>query len=120
MQFSNSFIYNNYTLLLKVIRLTFLAICFLFCLMLISCKFSAETDQKIGKKSIKTVENAININLAPTEELEKLPKIGSEIAKRIIEHREKYGKFRKAEHLILVRGMSDKKFRELQNLVKIE
>lgn len=120
MQFSNSFIFNNYTLLLKVIRLTFLAICFLFCLMLISCKFSAENERNIGKKSIKTVENAININLAPTEELEKLPKIGKEIAKQIVKHREKYGKFRKAAHLILVSGMSDKKFRELKNLVKIE
>lgn len=65
-------------------------------------------------------ENAININVASAEELEKLPQIGKKIAQRIVEYREKYGKFRRAENLILVRGMSDKKFRELQNLVKTE
>jgi competence protein ComEA len=52
--------------------------------------------------------------------LEKLPKIGKGIARKIIEYREKHGKFRRAEHLILVRGMSDKKFREIQSLVKVE
>ncbi|HEX8369828.1 MAG TPA: helix-hairpin-helix domain-containing protein [Pyrinomonadaceae bacterium] len=65
-------------------------------------------------------ENAVNLNTATAEELEKLPHIGKESARKIIEHREKYGKFRRAEHLILVGGMSDKKFREIRNFVKIE
>ncbi len=65
-------------------------------------------------------ENAVNINSASAEELEKLPRVGQELAKRIVEHREKYGKFRRSEHLILVRGISGKKFRDLQDLVKAE
>ena len=65
-------------------------------------------------------ENKININSASAEELEKLPKIGDELASRIIEYRRKNGNFRRPEHLILVRGMTDKKFREIKNLVKTE
>src|SRR5437867_8056662 len=62
----------------------------------------------------------ININNASAEELEKLPGIGKALAERIIEHREKYGAFRRAEHLIIVRGISDRKFRALRDLITVE
>lgn len=62
----------------------------------------------------------ININTASAETLEKLPNIGAKTAREIVEHREKFGKFRKPEHLLLIRGVSDKKFREIENLVKAE
>lgn len=59
----------------------------------------------------------ININTAGANELETLPGIGVGLAARIIEHREKFGPFRRPEHLIIVRGISDKKFRALQDLI---
>lgn len=62
----------------------------------------------------------ININTAPAGELESLPGIGKALAARIIEHREKYGPFRRVEHLIIVRGISDKRFRALRELITIE
>ena len=62
----------------------------------------------------------ININTASARELENLPGIGRGLADRIIEHREKYGPFRRAEHLMMVRGISDARFRALQNLIKVE
>lgn len=62
----------------------------------------------------------ININTASEQELEKLPGIGKGLAERIIEHREKYGPFRRAEHLIIVRGISDKRFRALRELITVE
>ena len=65
-------------------------------------------------------ENAVNLNTATVAELEKLPHIGAELARQIVEHREKHGRFRRVEHLILVEGMSDKKFRDVRNFVKIE
>ncbi|MEO6588236.1 MAG: helix-hairpin-helix domain-containing protein, partial [Pyrinomonadaceae bacterium] len=65
-------------------------------------------------------ESAININTASLEELEKLPHVGAKLAQNIIEHREKFGKFRKAEFLMLVDGISDNRFREIRNSVKVE
>jgi competence ComEA-like helix-hairpin-helix protein len=120
MQSSNSFNYSIYTLLFNVTRLTFLAICLLLCFLLPACTNSSQNQQLITQKQELKSENAVNLNLASAEELEKLPKIGKTIARRIIEYREKYGKFRRAENLILVRGMSDKKFREIQTLITVE
>ena len=62
----------------------------------------------------------ININTASVKELEKLPGIGKGLAERIVEHREKYGPFRRAEHLIMVRGISDKRFRALRDSITVE
>ena len=62
----------------------------------------------------------ININTASAIELEKLPGIGKGLAARIIEHRETFGPFRKPEHLIIVRGISDKRFRALQEMITVE
>lgn len=65
-------------------------------------------------------ENAVNINTAAVEEIAKVPYIGDKFAARIVEHREKYGPFRRAEHVMLVEGISDKKFRLIRSLVKTE
>src|SRR4051812_39551139 len=56
----------------------------------------------------------ININTASASELETLPGIGKALAARIVEHREQFGPFRRTAHLIIVRGISDKRFRALQ------
>ena len=62
----------------------------------------------------------ININTASEKELEKLPGIGRGLAERIVEHSEKYGPFRRPEHLIMVRGISDKRFRALRDSITVE
>jgi competence protein ComEA len=62
----------------------------------------------------------ININTAAAAELEKLPGIGPALAERIIEHRGKYGAFRRPEHLIIVPGISDRRFRALRDLITVE
>jgi competence ComEA-like helix-hairpin-helix protein len=62
----------------------------------------------------------ININTASAQELETLPGIGRAFAERIIEHRNKYGPFRKPEHLIIMRGISDKRFQNLRDLITVE
>src|SRR5512132_771003 len=58
-----------------------------------------------------------NINTAPATELEKLPGVGKVIAERIVVYREQYGHFRRPEELLRVNGVSDKKFRELRNMI---
>jgi competence ComEA-like helix-hairpin-helix protein len=65
-------------------------------------------------------ENAININTATVDELAKLPQIGERFAKKIVEYRETYGPFRRPEHLMLVEGINDKKFRLIKDSVKTE
>lgn len=65
-------------------------------------------------------ESAVNINTATAEELEKLPHVGAKTAREIVNHREKFGAFRKPEHLLLVRGVSDNRFRQMRHLIKTE
>jgi competence ComEA-like helix-hairpin-helix protein len=62
----------------------------------------------------------ININTASEPELEALPGVGKAIAERIILHREQYGPFRREEHLMMVRGISDRKFRALRPMIRVE
>ena len=62
----------------------------------------------------------INLNRASRAELEKLPGVGPALAERIVEHRERHGPFRRAEHLLSVRGVSERRFRELRHLVTAE
>ena len=62
----------------------------------------------------------VNINTASAEEMEKLPGIGRALAARVISYREQYGRFRRAEHLIMVRGIGDRRFRRLRPFVTVE
>jgi competence protein ComEA len=61
-----------------------------------------------------------NINTATEQELEQLPGVGQVIAERIIAHRQQYGRFRRTEHLMMVRGISDRQFRELRTMIVVE
>ncbi len=62
----------------------------------------------------------VNLNTASHEELERLPGIGEGLAARIVEHRERHGAFRRVEHLIIVRGISDRRFAELRAFVTVD
>ena len=64
--------------------------------------------------------HAININTADTATLESLPHIGHEFATKIVEHRTRYGPFRKPEHLLILDGMSEKRFSEIRDLITVE
>ena len=92
----------------------------IICLSIVSCNKNATQQILTVENKVAIAENAININTASIQELEKLPDVGAKLAERIVEHREKYGKFRKPEHLILVQGISDKRFRKIKNLIKTE
>ena len=62
----------------------------------------------------------ININTASLGELEKLPGIGRGLAARIVAHRQQYGRFRRAEHLLLVRGIGDRRYRKMSPFITVE
>jgi competence ComEA-like helix-hairpin-helix protein len=92
----------------------------IFAFFAVSCQKKEIKQILIVENKVIIAENAININTATPAELEKLPEIGVKLAQKIIAHREKYGSFRRAEHLILVPGISDKRFRKMRNSIKAE
>jgi competence ComEA-like helix-hairpin-helix protein len=53
----------------------------------------------------------LDINVATAEQLQELPTVGPILAQKIIDHRTRYGKFRKPEHLLVIDGISEKRFR---------
>ncbi|WP_241230011.1 ComEA family DNA-binding protein [Thermosipho globiformans] len=57
----------------------------------------------------------ININEANEKQLEKLPGIGPTKAKRIIEYREKNGKFKSLNELLNVNGIGPKTLEKIKN-----
>ena len=83
-------------------------------------QLSAQALQTGSLSTASSQTKRININTASAQELETLPGIGKGFAERIIEHRNKYGPFRKPEHLIIVRGISDKRFQNLRDLITVE
>lgn len=62
----------------------------------------------------------ININLANETELEELPGIGASIARRIIEYRNKNGKFKSIEDIKNVTGIGDSKFEKIKSLIRVK
>jgi competence ComEA-like helix-hairpin-helix protein len=109
--------FNISTLILHECHLVFLT----FCLLLFNgCRPRTKNLAETIKNEPVISANAVNLNTGSAGDLEKLPRIGTELARKIVEHREKYGRFRRVEHLILVKGMSDKKFRDIRNFVKTE
>jgi competence ComEA-like helix-hairpin-helix protein len=64
-------------------------------------------------------DQRVNINTATLEELQRLPAIGPVIARRIVEHRSKHGPFRRPQDVIIVRGFSAKRYRQIAHLIKV-
>lgn len=84
----------------------------------INCKNAPQHGLTVDSKEI-VAETTLNINVAPASEIEKLPGIGPAMAARIVEFRDRNGPFGRPEHLILVRGMSDSKFRKIRHLLRV-
>jgi competence ComEA-like helix-hairpin-helix protein len=66
-----------------------------------------------------TQPERININTATIEELMRLPSIGPTLASRIIEHRRKHGIFKRPQEIIIIRGMSARRYRQIAHLIRI-
>ena len=85
-------------------------------------RHAALAGDKASPEILQSVDESprVSINRASREELQKLPGIGPALAARIVEHRERYGPFRRAEHLIMVRGISERRFRQMRALIRTE
>jgi competence ComEA-like helix-hairpin-helix protein len=61
----------------------------------------------------------IDLNVANAKELQELPGVGPVTAQRIIDLREKSGRFRRVEDLLAVRGISQKKLEAMRPYVTV-
>ena len=87
------------------------------CLMLASSVSPAA--QGKANATAKDAAAVVNLNTAPSSQIEALPGIGPSTAKRIIEYRDKNGGFKKIEELMNVRGIGEKSFLKLKPLVTV-
>ena len=79
--------------------------------LIVSPLVSAQTATKGGDK--------VNINTASLEELQKLPRVGPQIAQRILDYRKENGGFKKIEDILKVRGIGEKVFSQLKDLITV-
>ncbi|MCQ2448004.1 MAG: helix-hairpin-helix domain-containing protein, partial [Oscillibacter sp.] len=61
----------------------------------------------------------VDLNTAEQEDLERLPGIGEELARRILAYREETGGFTSLEELMNVSGIGEKKFAALDGYITV-
>ncbi len=87
-----------------------LAIGLLICLGLVLAPVSSYAQRT---KAVSTEK--VNLNTASLEQLQTLPGVGPAMAKRIVEHRTKIGKFTKIEEILNVKGIGEKRFQKMKD-----
>ena len=65
------------------------------------------------------VDHKVELNSADQAALESLPGVGPRTAQLIIEYREEHGRFEKVEELMNVRGIGERTFLRLRELVRV-
>ena len=98
----------------------FLAVCALAAAVSSCVRLPRQRAGVVSQTAPRAARPLVNINAASQGELEKLPGIGRALAARIVAHRVEYGPFRRPEHLMMVRGVSDRRFRALRALITTE
>lgn len=82
--------------------------------------FSNDKKDVKKDKSVEVNFSKININTADNNLLTELPGIGEKTAEKIIALRNKKNGFNALDELKEVKGIGDKKFDKIKNLIKIE
>lgn len=80
----------------------------------------SSTEFKQKKTPSPPGEKSIDINSADEHLLAKLPGIGPSTARKIIELRDKRGKFQKLEELLDVKGIGNSKFKKIEKFLYIK
>ena len=92
---------------------------FLMAMAMASMTFAGCTSASVQTpdREAEAVHHGLNINTADLDALQSLPGIGPQLALKIIEHRNRYGPFRKREHLLIVEGISEARYREVEKFL---
>jgi len=61
----------------------------------------------------------VNINTASVDELQRLPRIGPNVAQRIVDFRKEHGRFKRIEEIMKVRGIGEKTFQRIKSLITV-
>lgn len=80
----------------------------------------APENEAVYAEEILDENNKININEADIYELDRLYGIGEGFAKRIVEYREKHGKFEVIQDIMKVSGIGEKTFGEIKEYICVE
>lgn len=80
---------------------------------------SACADTPVASSPVtrRTVQGALDLNSATEAELAALPGIGEVTALNIVRFRARHGPFENVSHILLVRGVSERKFRAIRHLL---
>jgi competence protein ComEA len=71
-------------------------------------------------KAVAALLLVLNLNTATLRELQTLPGVGPVLARRIVEFREKKGGFRKVEELLVIPGISERKWKLIKDKVEVK
>jgi competence protein ComEA len=105
-------------------RYLILSLVFMFVIGLFVSDAVSQTQKQAQEKQQSALKEAkaskVNINKATKEELAKLPGIGPTIAQDIVNFRDKNGPFKTIEDLKKVKGIGEKKFEGIKDLISVE
>jgi|WetSurMetagenome_2_1015567.scaffolds.fasta_scaffold348424_1 comEA protein len=85
------------------------------CVLILCLGMTISSVSVLAQKSSPAATEKINLNAATLEQLQTLPGIGPVIAKSIIDHRTKVGKFSRIEEIINIKGIGEKKFQKIKD-----
>lgn len=84
---------------------------------------NSSSEKPVGQPSMsqsQTQTSCVNLNTATAEELKGLPGIGDVMAGRVIDYRERHGRFRRPAEIIIVEGFSETKYKAIAHRICIE
>jgi competence protein ComEA len=90
------------------------------CVFLLCLGMAISSVTVLAQKSDHAPAEKINLNSASAEQLESLPGIGPVTAKRILDYRDKVGKFKQIEEIINIQGIGDKKFERIKDRLTVQ
>lgn len=78
------------------------------------------TETEVPEEELAPEAAPVNINTATEAELDTLPGIGEELARRIVAYREENGPFATTEELINVKGIGEAKLADLDGWITVD